>query len=386
VAERLFVHVGMPKSGTTYLQSLLWTNRDKLAEVGVLVPGDQRFDHNRITHAVRTHHQDARAERTWAQISREIADWPGTAVISNEWLCQARQAQAQRTVEAFHPAEVHVIATARDLLRTVPSAWQETIKLGVATSFSEFVGSLARQESRWRWSNLDPSLCLPRWQASLPRGQVHLVTVPSVRGRPHLLWERFAGLIGAKDNDFDLDTGTPNESIGAESARLLRTAGPRLREALGVEDLAWNEPYRWIRHLVAHEVLAPLGGSPIGMRAEEVDVLRERSAASVRRLAAGGYDVVGDLDELTGSAVASGAVRPDDVSDAAALEVSVEVIAELLVRLRRATGQAESAARTVAQLRAALPAVGPADGSPGGALGRLAGSARRLASKARKRG
>jgi len=39
VAERVFLHVGAPKSGTTFLQTVMWENREGLAERGVLIPG-----------------------------------------------------------------------------------------------------------------------------------------------------------------------------------------------------------------------------------------------------------------------------------------------------------------------------------------------------------
>ena len=39
MARRAFVHIGTPKSGTTYLQSLWWQHRDALAERGLLLPG-----------------------------------------------------------------------------------------------------------------------------------------------------------------------------------------------------------------------------------------------------------------------------------------------------------------------------------------------------------
>ena len=38
MAKRVFLHIGTPKTGTTHLQTVLWANRAKLAELGVLLP------------------------------------------------------------------------------------------------------------------------------------------------------------------------------------------------------------------------------------------------------------------------------------------------------------------------------------------------------------
>ena len=42
-----FVHVGPPKTGTTYLQSVLWNNRKRLRRNRVLLPGGAKVEHFR---------------------------------------------------------------------------------------------------------------------------------------------------------------------------------------------------------------------------------------------------------------------------------------------------------------------------------------------------
>ena len=44
MTERVYLHVGTPKSGTTYLQRVLDHNRERLAAAGVLVVGDEHVD------------------------------------------------------------------------------------------------------------------------------------------------------------------------------------------------------------------------------------------------------------------------------------------------------------------------------------------------------
>jgi superfamily II DNA helicase RecQ len=42
VAKRVFIHLGLPKTATTYLQTIVWGSRDRLRADGVLLPGDER--------------------------------------------------------------------------------------------------------------------------------------------------------------------------------------------------------------------------------------------------------------------------------------------------------------------------------------------------------
>ena len=42
---RVFVHIGLPKTGTSYLQGVLWGQREQLRSAGLFVPGRERRDH-----------------------------------------------------------------------------------------------------------------------------------------------------------------------------------------------------------------------------------------------------------------------------------------------------------------------------------------------------
>ncbi len=72
MAERVYLHVGLPKTATTYLQTILWANRDVLEEQGVRLPGHSRRAHLWASRVVREH---PAATRTRARASTA----PGTA-------------------------------------------------------------------------------------------------------------------------------------------------------------------------------------------------------------------------------------------------------------------------------------------------------------------
>jgi hypothetical protein len=42
---RVLVHIGEPKTGTTFLQQVMWSNRAELAAQGVVLPGHHPQDH-----------------------------------------------------------------------------------------------------------------------------------------------------------------------------------------------------------------------------------------------------------------------------------------------------------------------------------------------------
>jgi hypothetical protein len=52
-SPRLYLHIGEPKTGTTFLQDALWGNRARLAAQGLLLPGYSDRDHSRASRDLR---------------------------------------------------------------------------------------------------------------------------------------------------------------------------------------------------------------------------------------------------------------------------------------------------------------------------------------------
>ena len=50
---KVFLHIGEPKTGTTFLQQVMWGNRATLAAQGVALPGHHPQDHYRASQDLR---------------------------------------------------------------------------------------------------------------------------------------------------------------------------------------------------------------------------------------------------------------------------------------------------------------------------------------------
>lgn len=338
MAERVLLHIGAPKSGTTYLQSILWGNRHVLREAGLLVPGKNPVDFNLAAAAVRIRNPgDGRPARTWRRLVEECAAWPGTAVLSAEWFCRTPDDLIPRMVGAFEPADVQIVYTARALVPLVTAAWQESLKTGHRESLPEFVASLDDDERRWSWRNIDPSRVLARWSQHVPPEQIHLVTVPISGADPLLLLRRFASVVGFDPDACDTTVAQANESLSVEAAELVRRVAPRVDDIVGFSDLPWHERYRWLRRFFAHGLMAPLPGHRIALDPGHAQAIAARADLAVATLRAAGHPVSGDLDDIAVAPVHPDAVRPADVSDTQLLELAVPVMAELVARVREAT-------------------------------------------------
>lgn len=356
--HRVFLHVGSPKTGTTFLQHVLWSQRDLARRQGLLLPLGSFQDHFLASVDVRELSYEprfpARAIGIWTRLAEEGTAWGGNVLVSHELFAATTAAQAVRAVREWGNANVHVVVTARDLERQIPAEWQEHLKHRSAVTFADFVEELRTRGPRasWFWTVQDCADICRRWGAAVPPEKIHVVTVPPRGSRPEALWERFAGLIGLEPETFDLEWSAANLSLRAEQAELLRRVNAQLGQRLPLPG-----PYpETVKEIFAQEVLAGRDGERVALSGVNRAFAVQRSAQMVDELRDLGVHVVGDLDELVPPAAApepGGATDdPESLAAEVLLDESVEALSDLLVRLsdhrRRAKEfrQQETAQRT----------------------------------------
>ena len=116
MAERVVLHIGTMKSGTSYLQGQLFSQRARLAELGVLVPGSSRAEQIQAL----TQSRNKRGDRsTWTAMAAEIRDHPGDVVLSHELLGAAGARTVKNLLPDLGSATVDVVITD---LRALPAS------------------------------------------------------------------------------------------------------------------------------------------------------------------------------------------------------------------------------------------------------------------------
>ena len=348
--SRVFLHVGAPKTGTTFLQEVLWSNRSALTRQGALYWGNDPGAHFYAAQDLRGRyfrgHRHPQVPGAWDRLAGAVREWSGpTALVSHEILAGCDPDEAQRAVESLQPHEVHVVYTARDLARQIPAMWQESVKNGRVVSYSRYLQTLRSDDpalvGRIFWRTQDAVDVLDRWAAAVPAERIHLLTVPPSGTAPGLLWERFCSLTGLDPSGLDVTaTGNGNVSLGLAEGELLRRVNRRLQG-----ELSWPEHEELLKNFLTRSVLTNAASARAGIPVAERDWVLERSRAQVGELRARGYDVVGSLDELVPDLGREPDVEPDPSADEV-LDAAVDALAVLLtehVGTRRS--------RTTARLR-----------------------------------
>jgi hypothetical protein len=343
-APRVLVHVGAPKTGTTYLQDVLFLNRESLAAQGILYPAD-RFDEHFLAALDLMELPWGGLERqavgAWDRLAERVRTWPGTVIVSHEILATASRQQVRRALDSFGDAEVHVVLSARDLARQIPAEWQENVKHRRTLGYRDFLDKIrdpgrAGELASWFWGVQEVPDVLDRWGASLPPDRVHLVTVPKPGAPRDLLWTRFTTVLGLADLELELETDRANPSMGVPETALVRRINQRVNGGV----LANQEYRRLVRELLAHRTLSRRSGSPrLGLPADVRAWAVELSEAWIAELSARGYDVVGSLDELRPDETDVPFADPDQPEEHDVAEAATESIVTLLeeaVRLEEA--------------------------------------------------
>ncbi len=330
--ERVYLHVGLHKTGTTYLQNLLAANRTQLRKQGVDYPGAdgepvQAFAALDLQGRRPRGYNDKRVEGSWDGIV-EIIHQRGmpTALISDERLSMSTLKQARKAVESFPGSEVHVIVTARDLGRIAVSAWQEEVKSDETWTWQQFAASIrdpsqvAKAPARGFWLRQDIVKICETWEAPLHADRIHIVTVPASGSSPTELLARFASLVGFDPAALTERASWSNETVGVAATEVLRRVNGRLDGRLNQ-----REHDRAIKNTLVPMLAERTEPVRFALPEEEVAWASAKADEMIADLVQHGYPVAGDLEELR-VRFRPGGRRPDDPSETELLEASLDAL------------------------------------------------------------
>ncbi|UYM06966.1 hypothetical protein [Solicola gregarius] len=337
---RYVLHVGLPKTGTSFLQSILRKNRAPLGESGVLYPTFGA--RGRLLAALdgRDRHRYAGmeqpAEGHWRRFFDSTRSFDGTVVFSHEVLGAPLSDATPTAIAGLDGHEADVLITARDPARQLMSVWQQGLRFRSPSTFDEFLaGCDLGADGKYRHGHFrDQQLdrVVRAWEKHVPPERIRVVVVPPQGAATTVLWERFCAVLGVDPALYEIPSQPVlNHSLGVVQAEFLR----RVNAAMG--DRVTSADYSVIRKFVVNAVLARTEPSP---KPVLPDHAFERAAAVAERwidtVRSGGYDVVGDLSDLR--PVREDGPGPDDWTDAAVAQVGVSAGAEVLIAYARTRG------------------------------------------------
>ncbi len=327
------LHIGTPKSGTTYLQARLRSLRGQLARHSMLYPGAGYLPQGGLNHQpavyavagpeVRWVTEEVRAKgvRYLQKLTAEVRRHHGPVLLSAEAMASFHEPAIHDLLAALgRPAEqVKIVVTARSMERLLTSVWQQNIKNGATHDQHTYLASVARLRGAGPsqfWTAYGLPDLVDRWAAVVGMERICLVIAPATARPGDDLWARFQRACEIDGIPPDDQDGTArvdsNISLTASQAELLR----EMNVILDAEQVEHRERQRLRAQLLqawmsrspgqARKLALAEGWRPTLQEwaAQDQAALAERQAAGLR--------LVGDLADLSPGprAVESGPVEP----------------------------------------------------------------------------
>jgi hypothetical protein len=298
----VYLHVGAPKTGTTYLQDRLALNKTTL--------GEHKIHYPLALHASQFRPALDLLQMPWGGLQVDVdGEWDslasrtsrlsGSVIISHEILSAAKPAQVKRAKASLKDSELHLVYSARDLARQIPAEWQEGVKHQRKVRFGGFLNQVQNAKRNkptlWFWRVQSLPDVLTRWGRDLPPDRIHLVTVPQPGAPRDLLWQRYCQAFGIDPAWAEQESERENLSIGAAETLLVRRLNRRLKRA----GLPSEEYRRLIRETVVHETMAKRPNmTKVTLPPAAFPWAEEVAQEWVEWVQGSGIDVIGDVDDL----------------------------------------------------------------------------------------
>ena len=220
--DHLIVHIGIYKTGTTSLQSVLSANRGILKAHGVHYPDHGLDSHSTLASSVMQKNWGwaDRGETTfspwyWNNFVKDLAKLTGTVLISSEFFCQADDAQVAKIKASLPNCKITVVIGLRPLNELLWSTYQQLIKFGRHYSVDEWLQSVfddfdSGNLNSGFWLRNHQDRLISRWGEEFGKENLRIVT--SDPRQPALALNLIKDLAGMSQVELDEKSADLNKN------------------------------------------------------------------------------------------------------------------------------------------------------------------------------
>ena len=328
---RLF-HVGIPKSGTTALQTAASAGRTELYDNGVLYPG-RKFNHRLAVLSFMGRRwgwsNDAvPPRRHWDELMAEIeGEHQRRVLFGHEFASESDAEMAKQFVDAIGE-NCHIAVTLRSPGEILPSAWQQYVKAGISRPFDSWLEAVIadppnRNVTKGFHDRNDQAGVVQRWADAAGADRVTVVVLN--KQQPELLYGAFEALLDLPDGilaSHAVGGSSSNRGLTLEEVELFRALNAIIRKR-GVE---WKDYERIVRQGAHRRIMENRRSDEQRPQLPPWAVKRaaEIGAGYAEAIASTGVQVIGDLDKLAEE------VPAREYDDEPPTQIPVELAAEAM--------------------------------------------------------
>lgn len=241
MAEKVIIHVGFPKTGTTALQASLFQAQSDLETQFIIYNPPWNNAHHRAAWSLieyvfgwNAKGGSSTPKNVWTKFVNQVNSTNGTVLISSEFFIKANSVQINRIKNEINAKNVEIIFTLRPFAKILPSRYQQSLKKGMKWSYEEWLKKVFESESmtpslEFATKNpfmVDYAETISLWANTFGLQNVKLVLTDEAN--PENLYRRFEEATGiSKDTLKTAKTKKLNRSLTLSEANILREVNKR---------------------------------------------------------------------------------------------------------------------------------------------------------------
>lgn len=314
--QRLIIHPGFHKSGTTALQESFALNRSLLREQGILYPHIGTKAHHRIAWSLtqrpwgwNKRGGEKTPEKVWDRmVDRINSAKEETVILSSEFFSEIDGEKVRKIRSDIKGRDIQILFTVRPLAKLLPSSYQQYLKYGITIEFEDWLHEILDKPGESKvsptfWQRHSHGKVVARWVDIFGKSNVRVLIVNEAQ--PTFLFDEINKLLNLQNGTIKAAPSGSNRSLTMEEISLLLELNRQFPK-----ERVWDE-YElfiragYIRELTDHVPPAP-GKERLLTPQWAVDKANELGKEIQRELLNSGVRIIGDVESLGNSVVPTG--------------------------------------------------------------------------------
>lgn len=299
--KEVFLHIGLPKTGTTAIQGALAEARGRLRDLGVVYPG-RGLNHWRESNGLIPWVSAGGliypgTERHWLHLIEEVQSViDKKVIISSEQFAGATNPEIDVILDKLQPTRV--LITLRPPERIIASRWQQHVRSGLTQSFDEWLADVKVRPVLRGTSPFDLSSVVETWAHHVGAERITVIVVSDDHA---FLPRAFERILDIPEGTLQL-TGShhENRSWSFDEVELQRNINIYLHDYISTPQQQQQFLTRPAERMTALRTLLP-GEHRIPVPASVVEECRATGQRDAHIITDLGVTVLGSLEDLSPS-------------------------------------------------------------------------------------
>lgn len=311
MAEKLILHIGFHKTGTTAIQASLFAAQARLADYGIVYPA--RASHgaawslNAKVWGWANRGGRLTPQSKWKKFVRKANAAKGTFLASSEFFAEIDEQKISKIKTEIKATDYRVIFTIRPLAKMLASSYQQYLKYGLKANYEHWLhemldepGSSKMTPSFWR-RNFHGQEIL-KWAKAFGPENVTVIVVDETQ--PDFMYQAFADYLRLPDGLLTKQETGGNRSLTAEEATMLQQLNKQFPK-----NRLWDDYSIFIRQTAIRALTdkpAPESGTKLLTPQWAITAAESHTQKSIDQISAAGVAVIGNLDSLKNAKIPVG--------------------------------------------------------------------------------